>query len=83
MKDEKRAIINALTMVFEFGIQMIVPILLCTLFGVWLGRKVDVNWLAVPFFFVGALAGYTRIYKMIKHFIAQEDAKKEEHVKKD
>lgn len=84
MNQHKRDVQNALVMVFEFGIQMLVPIILCTLFGVWLGNKVDINWLVIPFFFIGALAGYTNIFKMVKRYLKnkKEDADKENHVKK-
>lgn len=85
---------EALMMVFELSINMLVPILLCTFFGVWLGEKTGINWLAVPFFFIGALAGYTSIFKRIRRFLKddksqnsknpkkEEDIKEENHAKK-
>ena len=38
-RDNKKEVMNALIMVFQFGINMIVPIFLCTLAGVWIGKK--------------------------------------------
>ena len=77
---------EALMMVFELSINMLVPILLCTFFGVWLGEKIHINWMAVPFFFIGALAGYTSIFKKMKRFLKDDKKKKDEkevdHAKK-
>ena len=69
---EHKDVWNALVMVFQFGINMIVPILMCTLFGVWIGNKTGAAWVTVPLFFVGALAGGTNIYKMSKKLIESD-----------
>jgi len=83
MKEDRKMVQDALIMVFEFSINMIVPILLCTFTGAWLGEKLDKLWIVVPFFFIGAMAGYTNIYKMAKRFLKDKDTKKETNVKKD
>ena len=62
-RDNKKEVMNALIMVFQFGINMIVPIFLCTLAGVWI----------VPLFFLGAFAGANNIYRMIQKFMKPED----------
>lgn len=67
---------------FQFGISMLVPIFLCSILGVWLGNLTGINWLMIPFFFMGALAGFTNIYKTVRKLYRQEE-KKENHVKKD
>lgn len=69
-------------MVLQFGINMIVPIGLCTIIGVWIGEKFDMDWIVIPLFFVGALAGYNSIYRMVKGFLKDKDTKKEKDVKK-
>lgn len=76
MKKDRKTVQNALIMVFEFGINMLVPIVLCTLFGVWLGQKIQINWIVIPFFFLGALAGYTNIFKLARQFMKENDSKK-------
>lgn len=73
---------QTLVLVFQFGISMLVPIFMCSLFGAWLGELVHINWMMIPFFFVGALAGFTNIYKVVRKLYRQEE-KKENHVKKD
>lgn len=55
---------------------------LCSILGVWLGNRTGINWLMIPFFFMGALAGFTNIYKTVRKLYRQEE-KKENHVKKD
>lgn len=69
-----REVAQSFVMVMQFGINMLVPILACTLFGAWLGEKLQVTWLAIPFFVIGALAGMRnvfvfarRIYQPKKH----------------
>lgn len=73
MKNNKE-VFQSFAMVMQFGINMLVPILACTLFGAWLGEKTGVIWLAIPFFIIGALAGMRnvflfarRIYQPKKH----------------
>ena len=82
MKKENRQVWEALVLVFQFGISMIVPILLCTFLGVWLDKKLDAGWIVVALFFAGALAGFTNIYKLVRRII-KDDQQREKHVKKD
>ena len=83
MKKDFKMVQDALLMVFQMGINMLVPILMCTFVGVWLGEQLGISWITVPCFFIGALAGYTSIFKMIKKFLKSKDTKKETDVKKD
>lgn len=80
-KNNNNEIMSALMMVFQFGINMIVPIFMCTGIGIWIGNKVGINWLCIPLFFVGALAGFNNIYKMSKNLI-DPDKKEKNNVKK-
>lgn len=68
-KEDSHMVWDALVMVLQFGINMLVPILGCTLLGVWLGNKLNINWLAIPLFFVGAIAGGQNVYRMAKKFM--------------
>ena len=38
MKKDNRSVIQTLTLIFQFGISMLVPIFLCSILGVWLGN---------------------------------------------
>jgi F0F1-type ATP synthase assembly protein I len=66
MKKDNRQVAETLVLVFQFGINMIVPIFLCSMIGIWLGERTGISWMMIPFFIVGALAGFTNIYKMVK-----------------
>ena len=83
-KRNNRGVVEAFSMVLQFGINMLVPIAMCVALGVWLGDKYDIDWIVIPLFFVGALAGFTSIYKMSKKFLKNKYKypKKENHVKK-
>ena len=66
MKKDNKQVWNALILVFQFGINMLVPIFLCSIFGIWLGEKTGISWMMIPFFFIGALAVSANIYKMAR-----------------
>ncbi len=63
----KRSVFQAFTMVIQFGLNMIVPIVMCTLFGVWIDRKYDIPVITIPLFLAGALAGFRNIFIMAKN----------------
>ncbi len=69
---QHRKVFQTLTLIMQFGLNMIVPIFMCTLFGAWLGRKFDMPFLAVPLFVIGALAGFTNVFKMAKKIYGRE-----------
>lgn len=77
-----RKVFQSLTLIMQFGLNMIVPIFLCTMFGVWLGEKYDIPVITVPLFIVGALAGFTNIFKMAKKIYGQEGESDKNHAKK-
>lgn len=81
MKDSRK-IFMSLTLILQFGLNMIVPIVMCTLLGVWLGEKYDIPVITVPLFIVGALAGFTNIFKMARKIYRQDGESDEEQVKK-
>ena len=83
-KVNKNEIVESFSMVLQFGLNMMVPIALCIALAVWIGDKYDMDWVVIPLFFVGALAGYTSIFKMVKQYLKKTEkrAKKETDVKK-
>lgn len=72
MIKKNRKVFQMLTLLMQFGLNMIVPIFLCTLFGAWLGKRYDMPLLAVLLFVMGALAGFTNIFKMAKKIYGQD-----------
>ena len=63
---KKNHVLQSLVMVTQFGINMLVPILLCTLLGVYIGEKFSIPIITVPLFVVGALAGFRNVFKLAK-----------------
>ena len=68
----KNKVYQSFALVMQFGINMIVPIMLCTLAGVWIGNRVGKDYIMIPLFFVGVLAGFQNIYRMAKR-VYQDD----------
>lgn len=73
---KNRKVFQALTLILQFGLNMIVPIVMCTLFGTWIGRKYDMLWIVIPLFIMGALTGFTNIFKMAKKIYGQDGGRK-------
>ena len=71
-----------MTLILQFGINMIVPIVMCTMLGVWLGEKYDISWITIPLFIMGALAGFTNIFKMARKVYGQDGESDRNHAKK-
>lgn len=55
---------RSLTLITQFGINMLVPILLCSFLGMFLDDKLNTSYWVVILFFVGALAGFNNIFRM-------------------
>ena len=55
MKNQRK-VFQSLTLILQFGLNMIVPIVMCTLLGAWLGKKYGMPIITVPLFIMGALA---------------------------
>ena len=66
-----REVFQSFSMIMQFGINMLVPIFACTLFG---------SWLAVPFFALGALAGMRNVFLFARRIY---DPKKKDEDKSD
>lgn len=75
MKDNK-GVHESLVLIMQFGINMIVPILMCTWFGVWLSDKTGHKLLVVLLFLVGAAAGMQNCYRITKRMIKREQKRK-------
>ena len=50
-----RKVFQALTMILQFGLNMIVPIAICMALGIWLDKKYDMPWVILILFFAGPL----------------------------
>ena len=57
---------QALTMISQFGINMLVPIFICSFVGMFFDWKFGTSFWTVILFFVGALAGFTNVFRFAK-----------------
>ena len=57
---------QALIMISQFAVNMLVPIFICFFIGVFLDRKFGTSFWMVVLFFVGALAGFTNVFRFAK-----------------
>ena len=76
----KKSVFQSLVLVTQFGISMLVPILLCTLIGAYIGEKFSMPIITVPLFIIGALAGFRNVHIMAKKIYQDKD---EGNAKKD
>ena len=74
MKSEARAF-RYLTLISQFGINMLVPIFMCSFLGMYLDRKFDTEFLMIVLFFVGALAGFRNIYVLSLKMMRADEKK--------
>lgn len=61
-----RNVYQALTMITQFGINMLVPIFLCSFAGMFLDRRFGTSFWTVLLFFVGTLAGFTNVFRFAR-----------------
>ena len=53
-------------MIMQFGINMLVPIFLCSFAGMYLDRKFGTSFWMILLFFVGTLAGFTNVFRFAR-----------------
>lgn len=77
MKKRKveKSVFRSLTLISQFGINMIVPVVLCMFLGIFLDTKLGTGYWAVILFFVGVLAGFNSVYKMAKRIYGDKGSK--------
>lgn len=68
-----KTVYQALAMITQFGITMLVPIFLCSFLGWYLDKKLQTSWLFVALFFIGALAGFRNVFILSKKIFETKD----------
>ncbi len=67
---ELQAALRCLSYLTQFGLSVVMPILLCVLFAVWLCGKYGIGeWLIVLFLAVGLISAGCGFYKFAKAFL--------------
>lgn len=70
-----KSVFQALTLISQFGINMLVPIGLMTFLGLYLDKRFGTSYWVILLFFVGALAGGRNVYQMAKKFFGKKEQK--------
>ena len=68
-----RSVYQAMTVITQFGINMLVPIFLCAYAGWYLDKRFHTAFWFVLLFFVGALAGFRNIFILAKKIYEHKD----------
>lgn len=74
MKDNK-TVFRSLTLITQFGINMLVPIMLCTFLGIFLDKLFSTSFIVIILFFIGALAGFTNVFRLARTIYTKSDEK--------
>ena len=77
MRDRKKTtneVANSLVMVLQFGINVIVPILLCTVVGAFITSKTGVQGFAIAGILIGIAAAFNGAYRSVKGYLKNEES---------
>ncbi|MBR2038729.1 MAG: AtpZ/AtpI family protein [Lachnospiraceae bacterium] len=69
-------VMRSLTTISQFGINMVVPIGMCSFAGCFLDKWLGTSFFIIVLFFVGALAGFRNIYILARK-IYEDDSRKD------
>jgi F0F1-type ATP synthase assembly protein I len=72
-KKYKKSVYQSLAVITQFGINMLVPIFMCSFAGLFLDRKLGTAFWFVLLFFVGALAGFRNIFILARKIYEGEE----------
>ncbi|MCR4956783.1 MAG: AtpZ/AtpI family protein [Lachnospiraceae bacterium] len=70
---EKNRQVQAYTFILQFSLNMIVPIFACSFFGYWLDTKLGTSFIVIIGFFIGALSGFTSIFRMSRKWTKKDE----------
>ena len=77
MRDKKKTnseVANSLVMVLQFGINVIVPILLCTVVGTFISSKTNIKGFSIAGILIGILAAFNGAYRSVKGYLKNEES---------
>ncbi len=79
MKDknkQNREVANALVMVLQFGINAVVPILLCMAIGIFIDKLTGIkgHCFTIGGILIGILAGFNGAYRSVKGYLKNEES---------
>ena len=72
---KKKKVFRSLTLISQFGINMLVPIFICSFAGMFLDRRLGTSFFMIILFFVGAIAGFRNIFILARRIYEDKDEK--------
>ena len=76
---ERQNTLRMLTLITQFGINMLVPIALCFFGGMWLDKALGTNYIMIIGFFLGAAAGFRNVYVFAMKSMKNSGEDREKH----
>ncbi|MBQ8597946.1 MAG: AtpZ/AtpI family protein [Lachnospiraceae bacterium] len=67
-----RNVYQALSLIGQFGINMLVPVFICSFVGIFLDKKFGTSFCVVILFFVGALAGGMNVFRFAGKILCKD-----------
>lgn len=77
-----RNVYHSLIMISQFGINMLVPIFLCSFIGIEIDKRCGTSFWVVVLFFIGAAAGFRNVFRFARK-IYERPAETRKHSKVD
>jgi F0F1-type ATP synthase assembly protein I len=76
MKKNKtnQQVANSLVMVLQFGINVIVPILLCTVVGAFIATKTGEKGFTIAGILIGIVAAFNGAYRSVKGYLKNQES---------
>lgn len=68
-----KSVYRSMVLITQFGINMLVPIGMMCVLGVWLDNRFGTSFWTILLFFVGAIAGGQNVYRMAKKVYEAEN----------
>ena len=70
---DKHGIGQAIVMITQLSINMLVPVFMCLFIGIWLDKQLGTGWLTLVFLILGIMGGIRGVYSLIHNILEQED----------
>ena len=82
-REDKRKTFQTLALITQLGLIMISSVGIASWIGVWLDRKLGTSFITVVMFFLGAIAGFQAVSRMVRKIFRDEDGKDDRDSEKD
>lgn len=82
-REDKRKTFQTLALITQLGLIMISSVGIASGIGIWLDRKLGTTFITVVMFFLGAIAGFQAVYRMVRQIFKDEDGKDDRDSEKD